>query len=99
MPLLLVFLVAGAVLTTRRRMFGVPGNPIEIMHSNLRILYVLVALTAVTAAVWWFQGGEGDIAKIDGVDFAVVDTSLVDKIFIADMAGKHVMPKKADCGM
>ena len=68
------------------------------MHSNLRILYVLVALTAVTAAVWWFQGGEGDMAKIDGVDFAVVDTSLVDKIFIADMAGKHVTLTRPEKG-
>ena len=59
-------------------------NDLRRMHSNLRILYVLVALTAVTAGVWWFQGGQGEL-PIDG-DFAVVDTSLVDKIFIADMA-------------
>ena len=62
-------------------------NDLRRMHSNLRILYVLVALTVVTAGVWWFQGGQGELARIEGTDFAIADTSLVDKIFIADMDG------------
>ena len=53
-------------------------NDLRRMHSNLRILYVLVALTAVTAGVWWFQGGQGELAHIEGTDFAIADTSLVD---------------------
>ena len=51
MPLLVVFIVAGAVLTTRRRLFGRAVNDLRIMHANLRILYVLIALTMVTAGV------------------------------------------------
>ena len=60
------------------------------MHANLRILYVLIALTMVTAGVWWFQGGQGNLAQIKGTDFAIADTSTVDKIFIADMDGGQV---------
>ena len=47
------------MLTTRRRLFGRAANDLRIMHANLRILYVLIALTMVTAGVWWFQGGQG----------------------------------------
>ena len=57
------------------------------MHSNLRILYILVALTLVTAGVWWLQGNQGRLDRIEGTDFGIVDTSKVDKIFIADMDG------------
>ena len=60
------------------------------MHANLRILYVLIALTLVTAGVWWFQGGQGNLGQIEGTDFAVADTSSIDKIFIADMDGGQV---------
>lgn len=60
------------------------------MHSNLRILYVLIALTLVTAGVWWLQGSKGSLAQIEGTDFGIVDTSKVDKIFIADMDGEEV---------
>ena len=65
-------------------------NELRLMHANLRILYVLIALTALTAAVWWFQGNQGQLGDIEGTDFAVVDTSAVDKIFIADMDGGKV---------
>ena len=60
------------------------------MHSNLRILYILVALTLVTAGVWWLQGNQGRLDRIEGTDFGIVDTSKVDKIFIADMDGVEV---------
>ena len=71
------------------------------MHANLRILYVLIALTMVTAGVWWFQGGQGNLAQIKGTDFAIADTSTVDKIFIADMDGGQVTltrPTQGRCG-
>lgn len=61
------------------------------MHANLRILYVLIALTLLTGAVWWFtMEDRGALASIEGTDFAIADTSAVDKIFIADMDGKSV---------
>lgn len=60
------------------------------MHSNLRILYVLILITAVTGGVWLYTQPAGQLALIEGTDFSVTDTSLVDKIFIADMDGKSV---------
>ncbi|MDA0946010.1 MAG: hypothetical protein RLZZ314_578 [Bacteroidota bacterium] len=60
------------------------------MHANLRILYLLVALTAVLGMVWWFQDPQGALAHIEGTQFAIEDTSKVDKIFIADMDGNAV---------
>ena len=61
------------------------------MHANLRILYVLIVLTALTGGVWWFtMEDKGALASIEGTDFAIADTSAVDKIFIADMDGQSV---------
>lgn len=60
------------------------------MHANLRILYVLIALTGVTAGIWWFQGGKGELSQVAGTEFGIRDTSRVDKIFIADMDGGQV---------
>ena len=68
------------------------------MHANLRILYVLVALTALTAGVWWFQGGKGELSEVAGTEFGIADTSLVDKIFIADMDGKQVTLTRPEKG-
>jgi len=68
------------------------------MHANLRILYVLVALTAVTGGVWFFQGGKGELSEVEGTNFAVLDTSLVDKIFIADMDGGQVTLTRPEQG-
>ena len=68
------------------------------MHANLRILYVLVALTTVTAGVWWFQGGKGELSDVAGTEFGVADTSLVDKIFIADMDGGQVTLTRPEQG-
>ena len=68
------------------------------MHSNLRILYILVALTLVTAGVWWLQGNQGRLDRIEGTDFGIVDTSKVDKIFIADMDGVEVTLTRPERG-
>lgn len=68
------------------------------MHSNLRILYVLMLITAVTGGVWLYTQPAGQLASIEGTDFAVTDTSLVDKIFIADMDGKSVTLARPDKG-
>ena len=68
------------------------------MHSNLRILYILVALTVVTAGVWWLQGNQGRLDRIEGTDFGIVDTSKVDKIFIADMDGVEVTLTRPERG-
>ena len=68
------------------------------MHANLRILYVLIALTAVTAGVWWFQGGKGELSQVAGTEFGIADTSLVDKIFIADMDGGQVTLTRPESG-
>lgn len=68
------------------------------MHANLRILYVLMALTAATAGVWWFQGGQGLLSDVEGTAFGIEDTSLVDKIFIADMDGGQVTLTRPESG-
>ena len=60
------------------------------MHANLRIFYLLLALTVTLGVVWYVQTPEGSLAEIEGTDFRVDDTSRVDKIFIADMDGKSV---------
>ena len=68
------------------------------MHSNLRILYVLIFITAVTGGVWLYTQPAGQLASIEGTDFAVEDTSKVDKIFIADMDGKSVTLTRPEQG-
>ena len=68
------------------------------MHSNLRILYVLILITAVTGGVWLYTQPEGQLASIAGTDFAVADTSKIDKIFIADMDGKSVTLTRPEQG-
>ena len=68
------------------------------MHSNLRILYVLIFITAVTGGVWFYTQPSGQLASIEGTDFAVEDTSKVDKIFIADMDGKSVTLTRPEQG-
>lgn len=54
------------------------------MKSNLRLLYFLIILTGITGAMWWFDSDGGNILADDQTDFSISDTSLVDKIFIAD---------------
>ena len=68
------------------------------MHSNRRILYVLIFITAVTGGVWLYTQPAGQLAGIAGTDFAVSDTSKIDKIFIADMDGKSVTLTRPEQG-
>jgi hypothetical protein len=68
------------------------------MHSNLRILYVLIFITAVTGGVWLYTQPAGQLTSIEGTDFAVDDTSTIDKIFIADMDGKSVTLTRPEQG-
>ena len=68
------------------------------MHSNLRILYVLIFITAVTGGVWLYTQPAGQLTSNEGTDFAVDDTSTIDKIFIADMDGKSVTLTRPEQG-
>ena len=68
------------------------------MHRNLRILYVLIALTAALGLVMQMQQPAGLLGNVDGTDFAVEDTSLVDRIFIADMDGNQVLLERPEKG-
>ena len=68
------------------------------MHSNLRILYILIFITAVTGGVWLYTQPAGQLTSIEGTDFAVDDTSTIDKIFIADMDGKSVTLTRPEQG-
>ena len=68
------------------------------MHRNLRILYVLIALTAALGLVMQMQQPSGLLGIVDGTDFAVEDTSLVNRIFIADMDGNQVLLERPESG-
>lgn len=68
------------------------------MHSNLRILYVLIALTVVLGVVMMWQQPAGLLSQIDGTDFAIEDTSTIDRIFIADMDGRQVLLERPESG-
>ena len=68
------------------------------MHSNLRILYVLMALTVLLGGVVWLKGDDGSLDGIEGTDFGIADTSRVDKIFIADMDGGEVTLTRPERG-
>ena len=68
------------------------------MHSNLRILYILIFITAVTGGVWLYTQPAGQLTSIEGTDFAVDDTSTIDKIFIADMDGVEVTLSRPERG-
>ena len=57
------------------------------MKSNLRILLVLVVVTMITGIVWKTQDSRGDLSSNVQADFSIPDTSLVNKIFIADNQG------------
>jgi len=57
------------------------------MKSNLRILFVLVIITVITGVIWMIQEPKGDLSSNIQADFAIADTSLVTKIFIADNQG------------
>ena len=48
--------------------------------------------------MWLYTQPEGQLASIAGTDFAVADTSKIDKIFIADMDGKSVTLTRPEQG-
>ena len=63
------------------------------MHKNLRLFYLLILVTAVAAGVRYMDLKEAaDITRTaEASEFAVQDTSLVDKIFIADKDGNSAL--------
>jgi hypothetical protein len=63
-----------------------------------RILYFLIALLGAIAAYFYLNNKSGTIEDQEGVksDFAIEDTSSIDKIFIADAQGKSVTLSKSD---
>ncbi|HHZ95340.1 MAG TPA: hypothetical protein EYN28_08420 [Flavobacteriales bacterium] len=66
------------------------------MKSNLRILLILVVITAITGVIWQFQDSKGDLSTNVQADFAIADTSLVDKIFIVDTNGRSALLERSD---
>ncbi|OFY89066.1 MAG: hypothetical protein A3K10_15790 [Bacteroidetes bacterium RIFCSPLOWO2_12_FULL_31_6] len=61
------------------------------MKKNKLLILLLLALAAV-ATYYYFNNKSGTIGEKEGAksDFAIVDTSSIDKIFIADAQGKTV---------
>ena len=66
------------------------------MKSNLRILLVLIVVTAFTGIIWITQDGRGDLSSNVQADFAIPDTSLVNKIFIADNQGGTALLERSE---
>ena len=65
------------------------------MKSNLRLLFLLILVTAGTGLLWYLDGNYGNIAQDKQADFAIEDTSQVVKIFIADNFGETILERKA----
>ena len=68
------------------------------MHSNLKIFYALLVITAATAVVYLFQGPTGELTEQEGANFGIDDTSAVTQIFIADMDGNEVTLTRPEQG-
>ena len=66
------------------------------MKSNLRILLVLVITTIITGIIWKTQDAKGDLSSNVQADFAIADTSLVNKIFIADNQGGTALLERSE---
>ena len=64
------------------------------MKSNLRLLFLLILVTAGTGLLWYLDGNFGNIAKDKQADFAIDDTSKVVKIFIADNYGSTILERE-----
>lgn len=58
------------------------------MKKNRSVLIVFVLLAVVAAGLWYFESNK--TIKGELKDFAVADTSIVDKIFLADKDGRTV---------
>ena len=66
------------------------------MKSNLHILVILVIVTVFTFLLWKMQeGANGDLSSEASTDFAIADTSLVTKIFIAGTNGGSVLLERS----
>lgn len=66
------------------------------MKSNLRILLILIIVTVFTFLLWKMQeGSTGDLSYEANADFAIADTSLVTKIFIAGTDGKSALLERS----
>ncbi|PCJ81463.1 MAG: hypothetical protein COA49_05060 [Bacteroidetes bacterium] len=65
------------------------------MKSNLRILFILVVITAITGVIWQFQNPKGDLSANVQADFAIADTSSVNKIFIVDTNGRSALLERS----
>jgi hypothetical protein len=64
------------------------------MKSNLRLLYLLVLVTLATGVLWYMDSDKGNIENDAHADFAISDTSLVTKIFIADNHGSATLTRE-----
>jgi hypothetical protein len=60
------------------------------MKKNLSLLFILIALTAVVAVIWYFKGDEQNVATGPLADFAIEDTSSINKIYIVDANQRSV---------
>lgn len=64
------------------------------MKSNLRLLFLLILVTAGTGLLWYLDGDTGNISRDKQADFAMSDTSEVVKIFIADNFGSTLLERE-----
>ncbi len=64
------------------------------MKSNLRLLFLLILVTAGTGLLWYLDGDTGNILRDKQADFAMSDTSEVVKIFIADNFGSTLLERE-----
>lgn len=58
------------------------------MKKNKSVFIVFVLLAVVAAGLWYFESNKSIKGELK--DFAVADTSIVDKIFLADKEGRSV---------
>ena len=66
------------------------------MKSNLKIFAILVIVTVFTFLLWKMEeGASGDLSSEVTTDFAIADTSLVTKIFIAGTDGESALLERS----
>lgn len=61
------------------------------MNKNLRLFYLLLAVTAMAAGLRYYKGLDRMELNSGAADFAVQDTAAVDRIFIADKDGNTAL--------
>lgn len=67
------------------------------MKKNYTLLLVLVGLTAIAAIAWLMTDSGGNLKEVYS-DFAIADTSAVDRIYISDATGAEVNLTRGDDG-